>query len=1080
MHIRLVVNETFLGIIQIARTDSSPFHRDEMELLEGLSTNAAVALQVSHQAIIKNWRWEQLSLVRMVSAQIANIVELDQLCLKVTNLIRQSFHYYAVNIFTIDPNSTKLRAHLGAGPIDLESGIVPTLEAWIGKGMIGKVAETGKEIVANDVLRDPDYIHIPTLPLTRAEAAFPLKVEDRILGVLDIQSDHIYSFHEVDMLVLRSLADNIALAVEGARLYSAVERRAEQLSIVSEVGKALSSILDFNQLLEQIVDIITERFNYPFVHLYLVQKDSQKLVYRAGAGGRAELLDQIGLTYNIQDTQGILPWVVRNGATVIANDVSQDPLYRPNDIGPAGTISEMAVPLVFGGEVLGVLDIQSDKADEFDQDDKHLFETLGGSIAIAIRNSILFNSEKWRRQASDSLREVAGLLPKNIAVDQLLDAILKELEQILPCHAAAIWLVDDEAIDEEDGDHPLKLAAVHGIDPESVINSCCDEPICTAWLEQALVLPKPTVRVDGDPYGPLGWSLKFDPDYSSIAAPMRIGNTPVGIITLAHATPNRYGIESINMTAAFANYAAVAIQNARLFSSAQEQAWIATVLLQVAEATQSITTIDDLLQTVVRLTPLLVGISGCGLFLWEPDLERFSLAGTHGIDLDTSLISENKWINPELVPALDELTRKRQAVEITDPDNQFPLLTAQSKPEVQRTYKVLPLLSHGDLMGACIVAIQQNRTGMMEMVAENRNAIIQGIAHQTAIAIENIRLLERQQQETYVSAVLLQVAQTVVSHKDLSDVYSAVTQIVPMLVGSQTCLLFLWNEAEQTYRLVESIGVDRDTRQFLSTRSISPDEARLLEYICIHNQSVLVPLEELDLENPGSWMNLPVERIISQTEVSKQNRPVLIGAPLGVKDDNYGAMIIVETGDRMMYFPKRVEIINGIAQQTAMAIQNDRLQLAVLSQERLEREFQLAREIQQTFLPDHLPQPEGWQVDARWRPAREVGGDFYDLFWISAHQMAVVIADVSDKGISAALYMTLTRTLFRTVAQQKRQPAEIFAQVNELLLRDTPHGMFVTAVLGVIDLHTGRMLYANAGHNLPIIWRKAEWRAGKT
>jgi len=123
-------------------------------------------------------------------------------------------------------------------------------------------------------------------------------------------------------------------------------------------------------------------------------------------------------------------------------------------------------------------------------------------------------------------------------------------------------------------------------------------------------------------------------------------------------------------------------------------------------------------------------------------------------------------------------------------------------------------------------------------------------------------------------------------------------------------------------------------------------------------------------------------------------------------------------------------------------------------------------------LPDHLPQPEGWQVDARWRPAREVGGDFYDLFWISAHQMAVVIADVSDKGISAALYMTLTRTLFRTVAQQKRQPAEIFAQVNELLLRDTPHGMFVTAVLGVIDLHTGRMLYANAGHNLPIIWKK--------
>jgi phosphoserine phosphatase RsbU/P len=1069
----LLVGEAFLGIIQIARTDSSPFHRDELDLLEGLSANAALALQVSHQSIIKNWRWEQLSLVRMVSSQIANMVELDQLCEKVTTLIRESFHFYAVNIFTIDPNTENLHAHPGAGPLDLENGTDTTLEAKIGNGMIGKVAETGIEIVANDALRDPDFIHIPSLPLTRAEAVFPLKIEDRILGVLDIQSDHIYTFHEVDMLVLRSLADNIALAVEGARLYSAIGRRADQLSIVSEVGKALSSILDFNQLLEQIVEIITERFKYPYVHLYLVQKDTQKLVYRAGAGSRAEILDQMGLQYDIEDTQGILPWVVRNGATVIANDVTQDPLYRPNDFGPTSTISEMAVPLIFGGEVLGVLDLQSDLADEFDLADRELFETLGGNIAIAIRNSILFNSEKWRRQASDSLREVAGLLPKNIAVEQLLDAILTELEQILPCQAAAIWLVDEEAVNEEDGDYPLKLAAVHGIAPETVIKSCCEEPICTAWLEQALVMPNPTVRCAGDPYGPLGMSLKFEPDYSSIAAPLRIGNNPVGIITLAHQNPNRYGIESIQMTAAFANYAAVAIQNARLFASAQEQAWIATVLLQVAEATQSITSVDDLLQTVVRLTPMLVGVTGCGLFLWEPELERFGLAGTHGIDFDPEWLNQSKWIKPEDIPALEQVFLNKQSVEITDHETQFPHLQISDSQTNQLEYKILPLLSHGDLMGACIVAIQQSRNGMMEIAAENRHAIIQGIAHQTAIAIENIRLLERQQQETYVSAVLLQVAQIVVSHNDLSDLYASVTQIVPMLVGSQTCLLFLWNEVDQTYRLVESVGIDRGTRQYLSTRVISPDEARLLEYICTHNQSVLVPLQDLDIENPGSWMNLPVDRIIDQTVVGKQNRPVLIGAPLGVKDDNYGAMIIVETGERMMYFQKRFEIITGIAQQTAMAIQNERLQEAVLSQERLEREFQLAREIQQTFLPDHLPQPEGWQVDARWRPAREVGGDFYDLFWITPHQMAIVIADVSDKGISAALYMTLTRTLFRTVAQQKHEPAQIFAQVNELLLRDTPHGMFVTAVMGVIDLHTGRMVYANAGHNLPILWRKA-------
>jgi serine phosphatase RsbU (regulator of sigma subunit) len=145
------------------------------------------------------------------------------------------------------------------------------------------------------------------------------------------------------------------------------------------------------------------------------------------------------------------------------------------------------------------------------------------------------------------------------------------------------------------------------------------------------------------------------------------------------------------------------------------------------------------------------------------------------------------------------------------------------------------------------------------------------------------------------------------------------------------------------------------------------------------------------------------------------------------------------------------------------------LQNAQVARERLEREFQLAREIQETFLPEDFPQPEGWQLDSRWRPAREVGGDFFDTFSLPNHKLALVIADVSDKGISAALYMTLTRTLIRTVAQQTSTPAKILAQVNDLLLRDTPHGMFITALLGILDTRTGELVYANAGHNLPIL-----------
>lgn len=1059
----LMVKEDFLGVIQIARSDSQPFCREEIDLLDGLAANAAVALQVSHQTLIKNWRWEQLSLVRSVSEQIANVVGLDELCRKVAQLIHDTFNYYAVNIFTIDPGSEQLRFHACAGPVDVATGSTPVLAAQVGKGIVGVVANGGQEILANDVAREPRFMHVDELPLTRSEAVLPLKIEDRVLGVMDIQSDHIYAFHEMDMVVLRSLAASIALAVEGTHLYSALSRRVEQLSIVTEIGKALSTILDFDQLLEQIVEIISERFSYPFVHLYLVQKDTNQLVYRAGAGERSLVLDQTGLTYDIQDTMGIIPWVARNGATIIANDVALDPHYRPSTIHPNETVSEMAVPLIFGGEVLGVLDLQSAAVNRFDQDDRILFETLGDSLAIAIRNAFLFNAERWRRQASDSLREVAGLLPTNIALERLMDKILSELEGVLPCEAAAIWLVDDSRSDE---DVPtLKLAAVHGVASSEIVDKCCHDPICMEWLEQALIPSEPTVRGANDPYGPLGLALNYTPEYSSIAAPMRVDHKPVGLITLAHSTPNRYGVESIQLTSAFANYAAVAIQNARLYSSAQEQAWIATILLQVAEATQSINVVDDLLSTVVRLTPMLLGISGCAFFLYEAEQEQFHLSAAHGIRFKGTPGEDEARIPAESVPALLEMVLRKSMVQISNPERHFALI--ETSEQIQQ-YVLVPLLSRGKVLGAYLVGFREGPSGS----ADKLSSILKGIAHQTAIAIENIHLLERQQQETYVSAVLLQVAQTVVSHANMDDVYAAIAPMIPMLVGSQVCFIYLWDEVETNYRLVQAVGVDRKTEEAMLHRPVSAEDARLLEYICVNNQSVIVPLDPVEQLDPQLWKDVNPQLAVDEGQVLRHPSPVLVGVPLGVKDDNYGAMLVVDSARQVEYFPKRMEIINGIGRQVSMAIQNDRLQLALLSQERLAREFQLAREIQQTFLPDELPEPEGWQVDARWRPAREVGGDFYDLFWIGNHQLAVVIADVSDKGISAALYMTLTRTILRTITQQKISPAHVLAKVNELLLRDTPHGMFITGLLGLIDQHTGKLVYANAGHNLPIIWRE--------
>ena len=122
-------------------------------------------------------------------------------------------------------------------------------------------------------------------------------------------------------------------------------------------------------------------------------------------------------------------------------------------------------------------------------------------------------------------------------------------------------------------------------------------------------------------------------------------------------------------------------------------------------------------------------------------------------------------------------------------------------------------------------------------------------------------------------------------------------------------------------------------------------------------------------------------------------------------------MLIQEDADSRRFRDKRIEIINGIAQQVAMSIQNDHLQQEMVARERFEHEIQLARQIQRTFLPEHLPEFPQWELAATWRTARQVGGDFYDVFELPGHRLGLFIADVSDKGIPAALFMALTRTL---------------------------------------------------------------------
>lgn len=137
--------------------------------------------------------------------------------------------------------------------------------------------------------------------------------------------------------------------------------------------------------------------------------------------------------------------------------------------------------------------------------------------------------------------------------------------------------------------------------------------------------------------------------------------------------------------------------------------------------------------------------------------------------------------------------------------------------------------------------------------------------------------------------------------------------------------------------------------------------------------------------------------------------------------------------------------------------------------QRIEQELAVAQLIQQHFLPVELPQPEGWSIEAFYRPARAVGGDFYDVLERPDGTIAFTVGDVTDKGVPAAMVMAATRSLLRAAGEQLATPGQVLARVNELLHGDIPSRMFVTCLYGVLDPRTGALRFANAGHNLPFL-----------
>src|SRR4030042_381740 len=197
----------------------------------------------------------------------------------------------------------------------------------------------------------------------------------------------------------------------------------------------------------------------------------------------------------------------------------------------------------------------------------------------------------------------------------------------------------------------------------------------------------------------------------------------------------------------------------------------------------------------------------------------------------------------------------------------------------------------------------------------------------------------------------------------------------------------------------------------------------------------------------------------------------------------HGAIVLKNMLNEFAFNETDVRLLKTLANAMSVAIENARLwEQEKLYRKAMEREFEIGREIQASFLPASLPEPEGWDIAASLKSAREVTGDFYDVFELTDGNIGLVIADVCDKGLGAALFMTLFRSLIRAVSNidfftnaeyvgkissEMRLKNAISLTNNYIAETNGNTSMFCTIFFGILDTHTGKLTYVNGGHLPP-------------
>ncbi|MCJ7433925.1 MAG: GAF domain-containing protein, partial [Anaerolineales bacterium] len=755
----------------------------------------------------------------------------------------------------------------------------------IATGITGQVVRTGKAIRIGDSTKEQNYIE-PASGI-KSEACVPFWVHDRIIGVFNVESKLADAYDEEDERFLNTLAGGLGTALEKLRLFKTEQTQRQRETAILELIRTAASSLDLNQVLQSILDQLIKVVPSDSGTIQLLEGDHLNILATFGT-------EKIGFVKRGLLMLSEFPlnnYIVTEKRIARIDNVLLDDRYQyfPET---SNVRSFLGIPLIVNDKTIGMIALDSYQIAHYTEQDAELGLVLAGHASIAIENARMFEVEQIRRKQAEILREATAALTTTIELDKLFEIIFDSLAELVPYDSMCIEMINQGYFEIVAGrgipiellgkKYPADLEKWGGVDK----------------LRQPLIIPD--VRVD-DRY------LKFD-GLEYIVGWMGIylfaQGKLIGCLNLDSKTPGFFNEEHAAIAQTFANQAAIAIENARLFREENRRSQIIEALADIAN--EIATTREEIssLDKIAERTLSLLNASSVAVYLLQDDNKTIKIVSAQG-EYQKELISHTIQIGEGVTGNIIANGKSEIIADTINDLRSIRIPGTSEKNEELDTMMSAPLILHGKSVGA-INAWRLKSQGLFD--ASELNFLV-SIAHQASILIESVRLFDEITRRAQEAAAIVEVGRNISATLELNIVLERIAAYAKDLLRAETSAVYLTEPNSPLLRAVSAIGVDVD--------EIKNDP--LLTGTGILGNIALQKHGEIVNDTKGD----PRSIIIKRTEAMSHEH--IMGVPVLSKNQLTGLLVVWRTGIDNEFKVIDLDFLSSLAQQAAIAIENARL-----------------------------------------------------------------------------------------------------------------------------------------------------------